>query len=237
MGLPYRKTADLFRELFGLKFVPASAVGFDRKMASRGSAIYEDLRQKIRVADVVHADETSWRSDGLGHYVWFAGNKDLAYFQIDRHRSAAVAKEIFGKNFEGILVRDRYAAYNGIGKQWQSCVSHILTKAKEINKEHELLPDKEKDAVVSLFCDRVIKLCKQLCAVGQKLKSAELPWSEAAACEKRYAAKLKRISKNPCVLKQRRRCARTFPDQTVNFFSPFCVIPAFRRRTIMRSSR
>src|SRR3990167_4599969 len=66
MGIPYRKTAELFRELFGLKVVPASALGFDRKAAARGAPIYEDLRQKIRASDVVHADETSWRSDGVG---------------------------------------------------------------------------------------------------------------------------------------------------------------------------
>ncbi len=136
IGIPYRKTAELFRELFGLNFVPASALGFDRKAAAQGGPIYEDLRDKIRVSDVLHADETSWRSDGVGHYVWFAGNEHLAFFHIDRHRSAEVAKTIFGNNFAGTLVRDRYAAYNGIGVDWQVCIAHILTKAKEISREH-----------------------------------------------------------------------------------------------------
>jgi hypothetical protein len=122
IGLPYRKTAELFREVFGLKFVPASALGFDRKAAARGTPIYEDLRQKIRASEVVHADETSWRSDGLGHFVWFAGNENLAFFHIDRHRSAEVAKALFGEDFNGTLVRDRYAAYNGIGRDWQACL-------------------------------------------------------------------------------------------------------------------
>jgi transposase len=135
IGISYRKTAELFRELFGLKFVPASAVGFDRKAAARGAPIYEDLRQKVRASDVIHADETSWRSNGLAHFVWFAGNEKLALFHIDRHRSAAVAKTLLGENFDGTLVRDRYAAYNGIGKDWQSCLAHIITKAKEISRE------------------------------------------------------------------------------------------------------
>ncbi len=92
IGIPYRKTAELFRELFGLNFVPASALLFDRKAAARGRPIYEDLRDKIRASDVVHADETSWRSDGVGHFVWFAGNENLAFFHIDRHRSAGWQK-------------------------------------------------------------------------------------------------------------------------------------------------
>ena len=155
MGLPYRKTAELFREVFGLKFVPASALGFDRKAAARGAPIYEDLRQKIRASEVVHADETSWRNDGLAHFVWFAGNENLAFFHIDRLRSAEVAQALFGEDFDGTLVRDRCAAYNGIGKDWQSCLAHIITKAKEISREQALLPESERDATTGPFCDRV----------------------------------------------------------------------------------
>jgi len=132
MGLPYRKTAELFRELFGLEFVPASALLFDRKAAARGMPIYEDLGEKIRASDVVHADETSWRNDGVGHFVWFAGNEKLAFFHIDRHRSAQVAQTIFGEDFAGTVVRDRYSAYNGIGGAWQVCLAHLITNAKEI---------------------------------------------------------------------------------------------------------
>ena len=196
IGIPYRKTAELFRELFGMKFVPASALGFDRKAAARGRPIYEDLREKIRASDMVHADETSWRSDGVGHYVWFAGNENLAFFHIDRHRSADVAKTIFGEDFGGTLVRDRYAAYNGIGVDWQVCIAHILTKAKEISGEHALLPQTQKDAAVGPFCDRLMDLCSRLCDVGQKLKS-DIPWKEAAKIKKRFVRELSAICKRP----------------------------------------
>ncbi len=190
IGIPYRKTTEIFRELFGLKFVPASALGFDRKAALRGEPIYEDLRDKIRASDVLHGDETSWRNDGVGHHVWFAGNETLAFFHIDRHRSAGVAKSIFGENFDGMLVRDRYAAYNGIGVDWQICIAHILTQAKEIRGEHALLPETEKDAAVAPFCDRLIDLCSRLCNTGQKLKAGDLPWERAAKIEKRSIREL-----------------------------------------------
>jgi transposase len=197
MGLPYRKTVELFQELFGLKFVPASALGFDRKAAARGTPIYEDLAQKIRTSDVVHADETSWRSDGLGHYIWFAGNENLAFFHIDRHRSADVAKTIFGEDFAGTLVRDRYAAYNGIGVDWQVCLAHILTNAKEIKAEHTLLPQTEKDTATSAFCDRLRDLCARLCEVGQKLESGHIPWKVAAKIKKSSIRELNTICQQP----------------------------------------
>jgi transposase len=197
IGIPYRKTTEIFRELFGLHFVPASALGFDRKAALRGEPLYEDLREKIRASEVVHGDETSWRNDGVGHHVWFAGNETLAFFHIDRHRSAEVAKSIFGDNFDGTLVRDRYAAYNGIGVDWQICLAHILTKAKEIRGEHALLPDTDKDAAVGPFCDRLRDLCSRLCDTGQKLKSGDIPWKEAAKIEKRSITELNTLCKAP----------------------------------------
>jgi transposase len=209
IGISYRKTAELFQELFGLQFVPASALGFDRKAATRGIPIYEDLGEKIRVSDVVHADETSWRSDGVGHPVWFAGNKTLAFFHIDRHRSADVAQTIFGKNFAGTLVRDRYAAYNGIGMDWQVCLAHILTNAKEISGEHALLPPTEKDTATSPFCDRVRDLCARLCEVGQKLESGRMPWKAAAKIEKRSVKELNQICK-PALRFKPAEALRTF---------------------------
>jgi transposase len=193
MGLSYRKVSTLFRDLFGLNFVPASAVGFDRCATQRGTPLYADLRQKIRAAAVVHADETSWRSQGVGHYVWFAGNEELAFFHIDRHRSHDVATAIFGENFPGILVRDRYAAYNGIGVEWQSCWAHILTKAKEISQQHASLPEVQQEAAVPSFLDQVRQLGSQVCEVGQQLKIGDILWKQAATLEKQFSKRLHNI--------------------------------------------
>jgi hypothetical protein len=193
IGISYRKTAAVFREVFGLRFVPASALGFDRQAAARGLPLYADVREKIRAAAVVHADETSWRSDGVGHFVWFAGNEHLAFFHIDRHRSAAVAQGIFGDHYAGTLVRDRYAAYTGIGTDWQVCLAHILTKAKEIRAEHALLPPRAQDPATGPFCARVREFGARLCAAGQQLTSGAIPWTAAAKMEKRFATKLNGI--------------------------------------------
>jgi hypothetical protein len=195
IGISYRKTTELFRELFGLEFVPASAVGFDRKAAAQGEPLYEDLRDKIRASGVLHGDETSWRSDGVGHHVWFAGNERLAFFHIDPHRSAEVARSIFGEDFDGTLVRDRYAAYNGIGVDWQVCLAHLITNAKQISTEHALLPPTQKDAWVPLFCHRLIDLCSRLCHTGEKLKSGEILWNEAAKIKKRSVTELNTLCK------------------------------------------
>lgn len=195
--IPYRKVVEIFRVLFGLTCVPASLVGLDRKAAQLGENIYADLREKIRASAVAHADETSWRNDGIGHYVWFAGNENLAFFLIDRHRSAKVARAIFGENFAGTLVRDRYAAYNTIGAHWQACLAHILTTVKEISREHQLLPQTEKDDQLDSFTDRIKDLCVKACEAGQKLKSGDISQKAAKRIEKQFLTELKDTCKEP----------------------------------------
>jgi transposase len=193
IGIPYRKVQRIFQQLFGLPFVPASALGFDRRATAKGTAIYEDLKEKIRVSPVVHVDETSWRSDGLGHFAWYAGNDHLALFHIDRHRSAAVARSLFGEHFAGVLVRDRYAAYNGIGRDWQACLAHIRRNAKDIGREHLLLPTSQHDPRVVGFVANVQKLCSELCDLGHGLRSGEIPWEAAAPAHRSFCRRLTRI--------------------------------------------
>jgi len=197
IGVPYRKVVEIFRVLFGLSAVPASLVGFDQKAVRMSEKIHADLREKLRASRIAHADETSWRNDGLGHFVWFGGNDHIAFFHIDRHRSAEVAKAIFGKDFSGTLVRDRYAAYNGIGAHWQACLAHIITTSKEIQREHSLLPDPEKDNGVDSFTLRLKELCSWACDIGQKIKSGHISQNSAAKIEKRFLRELKAICKQP----------------------------------------
>lgn len=217
IGIPYRKVRQILEDLFGLSCVPASLVGFDRRAAKRGEPIYEDLREKIRASAVVHVDETSWRNDGTGHFVWFAGNQNLAFFHIDRHRSAEAATTVLGADFDGALVRDRYAAYNGIGIDWQACLSHIITNAKDIRREHALLPIREQDRRITIFCDQLIGFCSTACDIGQKLKSGEILWEEAANIEKQLIRELKSI------------CRRQLSFKPAETLRTFLVGPEQRR--------
>jgi transposase-like protein len=94
--------------------VAASAYGFERQSVRRGAPPYEDLRQKIQALSVVHADETSWRNDGQNHWVWYAGNDELAFFNLDRHRTTEAACSVLGEKFGGTIVADAYASYKGV---------------------------------------------------------------------------------------------------------------------------
>jgi hypothetical protein len=80
----------------------------------RGLPLYEDLLEKIRALSVAHGDETSWRHDGNPYWAWYAGNRDLALYHLDAHRSAEAAQSVFGERFGGTLVADGYASLGGV---------------------------------------------------------------------------------------------------------------------------
>jgi transposase len=173
LGLPYRKVRWLFDEVFGLHFVPASALGFDRLAARRGAPLYEDLRAKIRASALAHADETGWRVDGQNHFLWYAGHAELALFHIDRHRSGEVAQAILGERFGGTLVTDDYAAYQAVQADYhQRCLRHLLSSATDIGAALELLrPQRIRHPRVERFLAVLTELLQQACAAGHQRHS------------------------------------------------------------------
>jgi len=183
LHIPYRKISRLFSEFFGLKFVPASALGFECQAVRRGAPLYEDLRQKIRTLPMVHADETHWRHNGQPYWVWYAGDEDLALFLLDAHRSTQTAQSLLGEKFSGVIVADAYASYKGVHpKDWQSCLAHIKTKAKELDQELALLKGRAADPRARQFCQGVQGWVRQACQAHRPL--AKGPWRAGAARNK-----------------------------------------------------
>jgi transposase len=191
LQLPYRKVKQLFDVFFNMPFVPASAMAFDRTATRKGKPLYEDLKDKVRHAALVHADETSWREDGIGHYLWYAGNDQLALYLVNRHRSAKVVQKLLGNAFQGVLNTDGYAAYNAANAQErQSCLAHIIRKAREIKQEIVLRKPKYQDHHSIQFCDQIASLLKKACNVGGKLKKQEEQQQPAKAQQKYFYDRL-----------------------------------------------
>jgi transposase len=183
LNVPDRKISRFFTDFFGLKFVPASAYGFERQAVRRGAPLYEDLRQKIRALSVAHADETSWREDGKPYWAWYGGNDDLAFYLLQQHRSAEAAQEVLGEKFAGTLVADAYASYHAVHpKDWQSCLAHIKTKAKELDQEVALLKGQAADPPARRFCQNIQGFVRTACQAHHRL--AKGPWRAKTAKRK-----------------------------------------------------
>ena len=195
IGISVRKAQSLLQDLFGLSCVPASLFGFDRLGAAKAAPLYEDLAEKIRSSLLAHADETHWREDGVNHYVWFAGNEDLAYFRIAPHRSGEAAQALLGTDFPAMLVTDGYAAYNAVGADLhQSCLAHLIRHSRDLIEEITRLSGEKRQPAAREFCEQTGLLFKEACQTGGELRAGKRDWElEGPELAKRFEARLDQI--------------------------------------------
>jgi len=76
---------------------------------------------------VAHLDETSWRQGSKRAWLWVAVTSWVTVFVVRMSRGGQVARELLGERFSGILITDRYRAYNWYPVRWrQLCWAHLL---------------------------------------------------------------------------------------------------------------
>jgi len=106
------------------------------QLSKRLKDVPNSLIQVYRLSAVKHADETGWRTDGQNGFSWLFCTPDISIFRFRSSRSAAVAKEVFGeKPLSGVLVVDRYNAYNKMPCKIQYCYAHLLRDVKDLEKD------------------------------------------------------------------------------------------------------
>jgi transposase len=141
--LPLRQVTRLFQQLPGLKLSPAAVAKQLQRLSKWLDGQYHRLKLSLRVAGVVHADETSWRTGGKGGallhgrngYLWTLASDDATLYHVDRSRGGKVIGGLLGESFgsdgKGTLVSDFYAAYDRFKGSQQKCLAHLLRELKE----------------------------------------------------------------------------------------------------------
>ncbi|MBA3371260.1 MAG: transposase [Thermoleophilaceae bacterium] len=133
--LSRRQVALIAEEIFGV----AISTGAVDRTIMRMSAILADpwaeLREAVRQAEVVHADETGWRLRGAQQWLWLAASALHACYRVDPSRSKAAAKELLGEDFGGFVVSDRYAGHHLLELLHQQlCWAHVIRRLSEISE-------------------------------------------------------------------------------------------------------
>jgi transposase len=125
--LAKRTTQQVMADLFG---VPMSVGSISQSEKTTTEVIAEPVqaaRDEVEAQRVAHLDETSWREGGKRAWLWVAVTSLVTVFLIRMSRGGQVARELLGEGFSGILVTDRYSAYNWYPVRWrQLCWSHLL---------------------------------------------------------------------------------------------------------------
>ena len=104
-------------------------------VAGQGAAAVDQIRERIRVSPVVHADETGWREAGRNGYVWTFSTPTARYF-VRGGRNTEVVDEVLGEQFSGVLCSDFSAAYHHSEGRKQRCWGHLLRDMHDLKERH-----------------------------------------------------------------------------------------------------
>jgi transposase len=125
--LSKRLTQQMMDEVFGVPVSVGTISQLERATTAAVATPVEEARTYVHEQAVAHLDETSWRQGDKRAWLWVAVTSWVTVFVVRMSRGGQVARELLGKGFGGILVTDRYSAYNWYPVRWrQLCWAHLL---------------------------------------------------------------------------------------------------------------
>jgi transposase len=125
--LSKRTTQQMMDEVFGVPMSVGTIGPLEQATTAAVAAPVEEARRYVHEQAVAHLDETSWRQGGKRAWLWVAVTCWVTVCVVRMSRGGHVARELLGETFAGILVTDRYSAYNWYPVRWrQLCWAHLL---------------------------------------------------------------------------------------------------------------
>jgi transposase len=152
-----------------------SLVDMFHRLSGYFAPVVDLLKQQYRLSPVKHADETGWRNDGQSGYAWLFCTPETSLFSFQNTRSASVPRSIFGeKKLPGVLVVDRYNAYNKAPAQIQYCYAHLLRDVEKLEKDFPDSPEiKSFVSILASLLSQAMHLRSQPLSDKQYYRQAE----------------------------------------------------------------
>jgi transposase len=126
--LPFARTSEAMRDLFGCPISPGTIETTRHRCAAKLVGVEEQIKQGIRAAAVIGADETGLRVAGHGHWIHVARTERLTHYAADARRGK-LAMDAIGilPSFTGVCVRDGWFSYDEYRPaQHALCNVHLL---------------------------------------------------------------------------------------------------------------
>jgi transposase len=174
--LSFSKTQALLDQLLGVE-ISRGAIAKVRQRLS--AALAEPMAQALRAArqqPVAYVDETgapTGNADGNNPtrkrgWQWVMVTAVVTVFIQGLSRSTAAAIELLGSNFGGIVVSDRFSAYNHLPlEQRQLCWAHLI---------RDLTAIAERPGASAEFGAQLLNLQQQLFGLWYRHKDGTIDW-------------------------------------------------------------
>jgi transposase len=126
--LPYARTAEAMRELFGCAISAGTLSTAVRRCAAGLIETELKIKRGLRRSPIIHADETGLRVKGKLAYVHVASNAHLTHYAADVRRGKAAIDEIdILPSYRGTCVHDGWLSYTHYPEcRHALCGAHLL---------------------------------------------------------------------------------------------------------------
>lgn len=126
--LPYARTVEAMRELFGCALSAGTLSTAVRQCAAGLMETELKIKRQLRRSSVIHADETGLRVAGRLHYVHVASTARLTHYGADARRGKRAIDEIgILSQYRGTCVHDGWLSYTFYPKcKHALCGAHLL---------------------------------------------------------------------------------------------------------------
>jgi hypothetical protein len=135
LGNTLSQIVEVFNQHLHFKVTPGGLVQQWYRLQAILFPWYEQIQAEALDSAVLHGDETGWRVNGKGHWLWCFTTPRLTYYLIDRQRGRPVIARFFRREFAGVLVSDFWAAYNAVVcDARQTCLAHLLRDLEHVEQ-------------------------------------------------------------------------------------------------------
>jgi len=124
--LSKRTTRQMMDDVCGVPVSVGTIGQLEQATTEAVAAPVEEARTAVQAQEVAHLDETRGRQGGKRAWLWVAVTSMVTVCVVRLSRGADVARALLGEECSGILVTDRYSAYNWYPVRWrQVCWAHL----------------------------------------------------------------------------------------------------------------
>jgi transposase len=136
LGVTVNQIVDILGYHLQTRLSPGGLIAMWHRLAELLQAWYLEIAEQARHSAVLHADETGWRVSGTLHWLWCFASPTACYYMIDRSRGSPALQKFFIEAFEGVLVRDFWAAYDAVCDNHQGCLVHLLRELEKVDRHN-----------------------------------------------------------------------------------------------------
>ncbi len=133
--LSKRQVVALLDVCFGIQVAASSVVNQQQVVSAALAQPVDELQAYVQQQPACNVDETSWRQaeQTKQSWLWVVVTAFVTVFHIAASRSGAIARQLLGEDYAGVVGSDRASAYNWLDPaQRQICWSHLLRDFQKI---------------------------------------------------------------------------------------------------------